>query len=162
MMTRDELLAFLEAHGIAHRTREHAAVFTVGESAGVKAAIGGAHTKNLFLKDKKGALVLVSAADQARIDLKALAGEIGVGRFSFGGEALLASALGVTPGSVTALALVNDPGHKVAFVLDAALWRATHLNFHPLTNTATTTLSQADFRRFLRLVGVAPRLIEFA
>jgi len=68
----------------------------------------------------------------------------------------------VTPGSVTALALVNDAEHRVAFVLDGALWRAASVNFHPLTNTATTTLSQADFRRFLEVLGVTPLIIEFA
>jgi len=162
MMNRAELFAFLDANGIAHRTSEHRAVFTVGESAGVKGAIAGAHTKNLFLKDRKGALWLVSAGDEARIDLKALSSVLGAARFSFAGEGLLASALGVTPGSVTALALVNDPGHAVAFALDAALWRASHVNFHPLVNTATTTLAQADFRRFLEVVGVTPRLVEFA
>jgi Ala-tRNA(Pro) deacylase len=162
MMGRAELMAFLDAHAIASTTLDHPAVFTVGEGAEIKAALPGAHTKNLFLKDAKGALWLVSARDQAMIDLKALPALIGSARLSFAGPAVLAEALGVEPGSVTAFALVNDPDHKVAFVLDAALWGAKIVNFHPLTNTATTSIGQAEFRRFLDLLGVEPVIVDFA
>jgi len=161
MMGRPALMAFLQGHSIAFATLDHPPVFTVGEGAQVKSALAGAHTKNLFLKDAKGALWLVSARDDARIDLKALPAAIGSARLSFAGEAVMAEALGVTPGSVTALALVNDPARKVGFVLDRALWEAEVVNFHPLTNTATTSLAQAAFRRFLEVLGIQPRLIDF-
>ncbi|MDE2355648.1 MAG: prolyl-tRNA synthetase associated domain-containing protein [Alphaproteobacteria bacterium] len=161
MTSRAELEAFLDAHGVDHAPVEHAAVFRVGEGEEIKAAIPGAHTKNLFLKDHRGQLWLISAEQGTQVDLKALPALIGSGRMSFGSPERLVEALGVTPGSVTALALINDPEHKVRFVLDAVLARADQVNFHPLTNTATSTLSQAGFRRFLAAVGVAPLIVDF-
>jgi Ala-tRNA(Pro) deacylase len=167
MKTRADLFAFFDAHGIAHRTLEHPAVFRVGEGDEVKAALPGGHTKNLFLKDAKGQLWLVSALQDARIDLKSLPRAIGAARLSFGSAELMAETLGVTPGSVTAFALINDTliddgGHRVRFVLDAGLAAADPVNFHPLENTATTAVSQADFRRFLAALGVEPLIVDFA
>jgi len=162
MKTRDDLFAFFDAHGIAHRTLDHPAVFRVGEGDDVKAELPGGHTKNLFLKDAKGQLWLVSALQDARIDLKALPRAIGAARLSFGSAELMAGALGVTPGSVTAFGLINDTGRRVRFVLDAGLAAADPVNFHPLENTATTSVSQADFRRFLAALGVEPTVVDFA
>ena len=162
MKTREDLFARFAELGIAHRTVEHPAVFRVGEGEAVKAALPGGHTKNLFLKDAKGQLWLVSALQDTRIDLKAAPKAIGSARLSFGSPGAMASALGVTPGSVTAFALINDAGHAVRFVLDAALADADPVNFHPLVNTATTAISQADFRRFLAALGVEPLIIDFA
>ena len=161
MLTRPGLIAFFDTHGIAHATLDHAAVFRVGEGEAIKAALPGAHTKNLFLKDAKDQAWLISARDTTRIDLKRLPAVIGSARLSFGSAALLEETLGVAPGSVTAFALINDTAHKVRFVLDAALADAAIVNFHPLANTATTALSQADFRRFLGLVGAAPLIVDF-
>src|SRR5947207_11058200 len=106
MMTRADLIALLDRLGAAHSTVEHPAVFRVGEGEAVKAGIGGAHTKNLFLKDAKDRLWLISAEDRAVIDLKRLHQVIGSARLSFGSAALMEDALGVTPGSVTAFALI--------------------------------------------------------
>jgi Ala-tRNA(Pro) deacylase len=161
MNTRDDLLAFLDAHGIEHSTLDHPAVFRVGEGEEIKAGLPGAHTKNLFLKDGKGQLWLISARDTTRIDLKRLPGVIGSARLSFGAEPLMVETLGVTPGSVTAFALVNDAAHRVRFVLDKALAEAEMVNFHPLTNTATTAVSREGFRRFLEAVGVTPLVVDF-
>ena len=161
MLTRPDLIAFLDAEGIAHRTLDHAPVFRVGEGDGVLEALPGGHTKNLFLKDAKGALWLVSALQETRIDLKALPAAIGSRKLSFGSAALLEETLGVTPGSVTAFALINDRAHRVGFVLDAALAAADPVNFHPLINTATTAVSQAGFRRFLASIGVTPLIVDF-
>lgn len=161
MGTRDDLFARFAELGIAHRTLEHPAVFRVGEGEAVKAGLPGGHTKNLFLKDAKGQLWLVSALQDARIDLKLLPRTIGSARLSFGSAEAMAEALGVTPGSVTAFALINDPGHQVRFVLDQDLAEADPVNFHPLVNTATTAISQADFRRFLRALGVEPLIVRF-
>ena len=162
MTTRAALFAFLDAHGVAHATAEHPAVFTVAEGEAIKAALPGGHSKNLFLKDARGQLWLISALGETAIDLKTLPGVIGSARLSFGSPERLFDALGVTPGSVTALALVNDPDHAVRFVLDAALAEADPVNFHPLANTATTAISQAGFRRFLAALGVTPMIVDFA
>lgn len=159
--TRAELFAFLDRHAIASSTLEHPPVFRVEEGAEIKAALPGAHTKNLFLKDAKGQLWLISALGETTIDLKTLHPRIAAARLSFGSEERLYDALGVRPGSVTALALINDPEHRVRFVVDAALWESDPVNFHPLSNDATTALSQAGFRAFLQAVGVQPQIVAF-
>lgn len=162
MKTPAQLLAFLQEIGAQPVNHEHPAVFRVGEGEDLKASIPGAHTKNLFLKDAKDQLWLISAEGHAAIDLKRLHHVIGSARLSFGSEALMAQTLGVAPGSVTAFGLINDVDHRVRFVLDHTLADASHVNFHPLTNTATTTLSGEGFRRFLAAVGVAPLVVDFA
>jgi len=161
MKTREGLFDYFDALGIAHRTIEHPPVFRVGEGEDFQAQLPGGHTKNLFLKDGKEQLWLVSALQETLIDLKALPKIIGSARLSFGSEAQLVWALGVTAGSVTAFALINDRHHRVRFVLDAALASADPVNFHPLENTATTAISQADLRRFLDSLGVKPLIVDF-
>jgi len=158
---RAALFALFDRLGIAHRTLEHPPVFRVGEGDDVKAQLPGGHTKNLFLKDAKDRLWLVSALQDAAIDLKRLPAAIGSARLSFGSATLMAETLGVTPGSVTAFALMNDADHRVTFVLDAGLAAADPVNFHPLANDATSSISQADFRRFLSHLGVAPLIVDF-
>ena len=159
---RDRLLAWMVEHGIDQTTQDHPAVFRVEEGLELKAAMPGAHTKNLFLKDKKGRLWLISARQDTVVDLKRADKWIGSARLSFGNETLLYETLGVRPGSVTALGLINDVDRRVTFVLDKALWDADIVNFHPLTNTATTALSQTDFRRVLNAMGRQPLVIDFA
>jgi len=161
LFDRARLLAWMAANGLAQTTHDHPAVFRVEEGLELKAAMPGAHTKNLFLKDKKGRLWLISARQDTVIDLKRADKWIDSARLSFGNEALLWETLGVRPGSVTALGLINDPDQRVTFVLDQALWDAEVVNFHPLTNTATTALAQADFRRFLTLIGREPVVVDF-
>ena len=162
MITRADLFAFLDAHGVAHGTLDHPPVFRVEDGLEIKAALPGGHTKNLFLKDAKGQLWLVSALGETRIDLKTLPVLIGAARLSFGSEQRLVDALGVRPGSVTAFALLNDPEHRVRFVVDKALMQADPVNFHPLSNDATTAVSQAGFRRFLAALGRDPLVVDFA
>jgi Ala-tRNA(Pro) deacylase len=162
MLTRAELEAFFDREGIAHTPHDHPAVFRVGEGEDIKAAIPGAHTKNLFLKDAKDQLWLISAKDRTEIDLKRLHQVIGSARLSFGNAALMEATLGVTPGSVTAFGLVNDKDRRVRFVLDRALAEADRVNFHPLTNTATTGVSAEGFRKFLAAVGATPLVVDFA
>jgi Ala-tRNA(Pro) deacylase len=159
---RDRLLAWMAEHGVAQTTHDHPAVFRVDEGHELKAAMPGAHTKNLFLKDKKGRLWLISARQDTVVDLKRLPKTIGSDRLSFANETLLYETLGLTPGSVTALGLINDPDRRATFVLDRALWDAEVVNFHPLTNTATTALAQAEFRRFLKLIGREPVVVDFS
>jgi Ala-tRNA(Pro) deacylase len=158
---RDRLLAWMADQGVDQTTHDHPAVFRVEEGLELKAAMPGAHTKNLFLKDKKGRLWLISARQDTVVDLKRAHRTMGSDRLSFGNEALLYETLGVRGGSVTALGLINDLDRRVTFVLDKALWDADIVNFHPLTNTATTALAQADFRRFLTLIGREPMVVDF-
>lgn len=158
---RHRLLAWFAEKGVAHQTHDHPAVFRVEEGLELKAALPGAHTKNLFLKDNRGRLWLISARQDTMIDLKRAAAAMGSGRLSFGNETLMFETLGVRPGSVTALALINDAERRVTFVLDQRLWEAEIVNFHPLTNTATTALDQAAFRRILALLEREPLVVDF-
>lgn len=156
-----ELLSRLRDLGIAAETFEHPAVFTVAESRPVKEGIPGAHTKNLFLKDKRGRLFLITARDETRIDLKRTHEAIGAtGRLSFGSADQLRSALGVEPGSVTALAVVNDRAGQVTMILDKNLEGFERVNVHPLVNTMTTGLHWDDLVRFLASTGHEPRVIR--
>jgi len=161
MKTRADLMALFDALGVETRTFDHPAVFRVGEGEEVKAAIPGAHSKNLFLKDAKDRLWLISAADTTAIDLKRLHHVIGSARLSFGSAELMERTLGVTPGSVTAFAIINGASAGVTFVLDRALAEAPLVNFHPLENTATTGIGQAGLRKFLAAVGVTPLVVDF-
>ncbi|TFW11912.1 prolyl-tRNA synthetase associated domain-containing protein [Brevundimonas intermedia] len=158
---RETLTVWLTENGVDHVTHDHPAVFRVEEGLDLKADLPGAHTKNLFLKDHKGRLWLISARQDTIIDLKRAAAAMGSGRLSFGNETLMYQTLGVRPGSVTALGLINDSDRRVTFVLDQRLWDADIVNFHPLTNTATTALDQAAFRRVLDLLGREPVVMDF-
>jgi Ala-tRNA(Pro) deacylase len=160
--TRQDLFDLLDRHGIAHTTHEHRPVFTVDEGHDIKAALPGGHTKNLFLKDDRGQIWLISALGETRIDLKALPRTIGSGRLSFGKPELMEEVLGVTPGSVTAFALINDTDHRVRFVLDGALMAHDLVNFHPLANDATTAVSSQGFLQFLAALGVEPLMVDFS
>jgi Ala-tRNA(Pro) deacylase len=160
--TQADLFAFLDAHGVEHHTLRHEKVFRIEEGREIKAALPGGHTKNLFLKDAKGQLWLISALGETRIDLKSLPARIGSARLSFGSPERLLDALGVTPGSVTAFALINDPEHRVRFVLDAALIAHETVNFHPLSNDATTAVSRGGFLRFLAALGIEPLVVDLA
>ncbi len=159
-LTRADLLARFAELGIATTTFDHPAVFTVAESADVKAAIPGAHSKNLFLKDKKGRVFLVTAEGHAAIDLKSISEKIGAsGRVSFGKPELLFELTGLTPGSVTPFGIVNDVEGRVTVVIDAAMMEHEILNFHPLENTATTSIGRADLVRFLEACGHPPLIV---
>lgn len=155
-MNETRLYADLAALGIAYQVHDHAAVFTVEESLEIHEAVPGAHTKNLFLKDSGGQFWLVTVEHSLRVDLKALAGVIGAKKLSFGKAEDMQALLGVTPGSVTPLAAMNDAAGRVNVVLDATLADAARVNVHPLRNTATIGLSGADLRRALAHWGHAP------
>lgn len=147
------LRAALDALGIAWVGMEHPAVFTVEESEAIHAAMPGLHTKNLFLKDAGGQFWLVTVTHDRLVDLKALAGVIGAKKLSFGKAEDMAALLGITPGAVTPLAVLNDHEARVKVVLDAALALADRVNVHPLRNNATIGLSGADLLRALEAWG---------
>jgi Ala-tRNA(Pro) deacylase len=156
-----ELDAFLRQQGIAVPRHEHPAVMTVEESERLVPKLPGSKTKNLFLRDKKGARhFLVTAPHDRAVHLNALGATLGVGRLGFASPERLQKYLGITPGSVSLLALINDGGHAVEFVIDRALWNADAVQAHPLVNTATMVLPHADLERFLAATGHAPRVID--
>jgi Ala-tRNA(Pro) deacylase len=161
LTTRDEILQRLTALGIEHRTQLHTPVFTVEEAQVHTRHLPGGHCKNLFLKDKKRGLWLVTCRDQLKVDLNALARLLGAPRFSFGRPELLAETLGVTPGSVTPLAIVNDAAGNVTAVLDRGLLAHEWVNCHPLQNDATTTLRADDLVRFMIETGHSLTLVDF-
>jgi Ala-tRNA(Pro) deacylase len=157
--TPADLFAYLDTLGIAHKTVSHAAAFTVEDARALRGTVPGGHTKNLFLRDKKGVPYLVVADEEAAIELRALHRLLGAtGRFSFGSAELMGELLGVTPGSVTPFAAINDVACRVTVVLDAAMMMHPVLNFHPLVNTATTTISREGLVRFLDATGHPPRI----
>jgi Ala-tRNA(Pro) deacylase len=156
------LYATLDRLGITHRTLEHAAVFTVEQAQAETGHLPGGHCKNLFLKDKADALWLLSCLDSTPVRLGRLEKVIGSKRLSFARPELLREVLGVEPGSVTPFALVNDTGRRVRPILDRAMLAVDPLNFHPLRNTATTTIATADLLRFMTALGYAPVEVDLA
>lgn len=151
--TRAQLFDHFDALGLVHATLEHRRVFTVEEGHDIKAALPGGHTKNLFLKAKDGALFLVCALGATTVRLNHLHKTLGCARLSFAAPQLMEDVLGVTPGSVTLFALINDTARRVTLVLDDALLACDPLNFHPLSNDATTTMPRRDVMAFVAQWG---------
>jgi Ala-tRNA(Pro) deacylase len=135
-------------------------VHTVEEAKALRGALPGAHTKNLFVRDKKGIMWLVVALEDRRLDLAAIAEDLGHKRFSFASPDRLMKHLGVVPGAVTPFGVINDPAGAVRVALDAGLKSHELWSFHPLDNAMTTTLTGADMVRFLDAVGHPPRWID--
>ena len=154
------LRADLAVLAIPFEHHEHEAVFTVEESRGIKAAIPGKHTKNLFLKDAGGAFWLVTVPAEMRVNLKALPQAIGCKRVSFGKPDDMERLLGLTPGSVTPLGAINAAPGSITVVLDRSLAEAERINVHPLRNTATIGLSGADCLRLIEHWGHAPQIAD--
>jgi Ala-tRNA(Pro) deacylase len=157
---RAELLRRLDELGIAHTTFEHLPVYTVEEAERHTGHIPGGHCKNLFLKDRKGGLWLLICLSRRRIDVNRLAKVLGCPRLSFGKAQLLEEVLGIAPGGVTPFALINDRERRVQPLLDRALLTFERLNYHPLTNAATTTIATADLARFIEACGHEPRILD--
>ena len=160
--TRDDLFARLRDLGIETETHAHPPVFTVEEAQTHCGHLPGGHCKNLFLKDKKKQLWLVVTLDEQPVNLNALSKALGAPRFSFGKAELLAEVLGVIPGAVTPLALINDRDLRVNVVLDAAMMGLGLLNYHPLSNDATTAITPEGLLALLASFGHEPRLFDFA
>jgi Ala-tRNA(Pro) deacylase len=158
--TPDDLFAALDQLAIAHRTVTHPALFTVDQSQALRGSLEGGHTKNLFIKDKKGRHFLVTMEESAVVDLKTLHTRIGgQGRVSFGNADDMLELLGVTPGSVTLFGVINDRAHQLTVFIDEGLLAHALINAHPLVNTATTTIATADMLRFLRSTGHEPHVL---
>jgi Ala-tRNA(Pro) deacylase len=161
MLDPQQLFTRLDQLGIAHRTVEHPPVFTVEEAKALRGNLPGHHIKNLFLRNKREEMWLVVALEDRAIDLKRLGEVLGAGRFSFGSAERLRRYLGVDPGSVTPLALINDEARAVRLVLDRGMADGQPVNAHPLVNTMTTALAAADLLRFFDATGHTPHWLEF-
>ena len=160
-MTADQLLAFLDQHRIDNRTVDHPPVFTVDEAKQLRGELPGAHSKSLFLRNKKGRMWLVVALEDRAIDLKDLGRRLGAGRLSFGSPERLMDALGVIPGAVTPFAVINDQAHVVQVVLDRQMLEVEPLNFHPLDNAKTTAVSVDGLLSFLEVTDHEPVMLDF-
>jgi len=156
-----ELYALFADHGIAYTHHTHPPLFTVAESQALRGELPGGHVKNMFMKDKKGAIWLATCLEDRRIRIRDLEKEIGAKGLSFAREELLWEILGVRPGAVTPFGLINDHAQRVRVALDAQMLARDPLNFHPLHNEATTTISKDGFLKFLALTGHEPVLVDF-
>lgn len=161
-LSRSELLTALDTHNIAHKTLDHAPIFTVEDGADMKAQMAGANTKNLFLKDKAGAFFLICAQSDTQIKINKLHHALGCKRLSFGKADALYEHLGVTAGSVTLFSVINDTDNKVSLILDKALLGHDIVNFHPLRNDATTAISSEDMLKFAEITQHKPLILDFA
>ena len=157
MSGEERLLADLAALSIDYELHEHVAVFTVEESRGIKTDIPGVHTKNLFLRDTSGAFWLLTVPAEARIDLKRLPQAIGCKRVSFGKPDEMRRLIGIEPGSVTPLAMINALPGSISCFLDDPLADKQSVNVHPLRNTATIGLAGNDILRLLAHWGHEPQ-----
>ena len=161
--TPGDLFARLDALGIETTTHEHPPLFTVEESKALRGDLPGGHCKSLFLRDKKRNFWLAVMLEDRAIDMKSLRPLIGAsGSLSFGAPELLEELLGVKPGSVTPFALINDTGQRLSVVLDQEMMNLDPLNYHPLTNTATTAIAPTDLVRFIEACGHTPQILDLA
>jgi Ala-tRNA(Pro) deacylase len=160
--TQDELFAQLDELGIETTTHRHRPVFTVEESQDLRGILPGAHCKSLFMKDKKGVLWLAVVLEDRKLDMKALSGVMGAARLSFASPDRLFEYLGVTPGSVTPFALINDQGRHVRIVLDSEIMAAGLANFHPLSNDATTAIRPDDLMCFIDHCGHGAEIVDLS
>ena len=161
LQTQEALLNILDELNIEYENKEHPPVFTVEEANLHHQGINGVHSKNLFFKDKKKNLFLVVTLDDKPIKIKEVAKTIGAKNMSFAKPDLLMEILGMIPGAVTPFAAVNIPkDREVRIILDEEMMKNELLNFHPLVNTATTTIKAQDLVKFLEHVGQAPEVIR--
>ena len=159
LKTKDDLFELLTHLGIKTQTIEHPPAYTVEDAKAYRGGLPGAHSKNLFLKDKKGQLWLVVCLEDRNINMKKLKDCIGSAHLSFGKPNVLKEVLGVSPGSVSPFTLINDAEKQVRVVLDQEMMTFDYLNFHPLDNTATTQISRSDMLKFIKSCGHQADLI---
>ena len=159
-VTSDVLFERLKILRIKTQTHSHPPVFSVDEARKHCGHLTGGHCKNLFLKDKKGMLFLIVATDTQLINLKHLRKKIGSNHLSFGKPDLLRKVLGVEPGSISPFALINDTKKRIEVILDEDMMQMSLLNFHPLTNCLTTSITPTDLLIFIQDTGHSPALVK--
>jgi len=156
----EDLLARLDALGIGYDLHRHPPLYTVEDSKALRGELPGGHCKNLFLKDKKGAMWLLVCLEDRRVDLKALGARLGAARLSFGSADRLMRVLGVIPGAVSPFALINDEAVSVTVLLDSEMMAHRPLNYHPLSNDITIAVEPEDLVRFIEACGHRPTTID--
>ncbi|MBI2791017.1 MAG: prolyl-tRNA synthetase associated domain-containing protein [Gammaproteobacteria bacterium] len=154
------LVALLNEYQLDFEMYEHEPIFTVDEGKHLSASIMGAHSKNLFLKDKKKSYFLVSVLEHKRVDLKTLSKKFGKGGLSFASKEELEQKLQLTPGSVTPYGLLHDAKKEVIFLLDEEFLQHEIVNFHPLQNDLTLSMKMKEFLRFFELIEHHPNIIK--
>ena len=156
-----DIYSFLTEHHIEYERFEHPPVYTVEDVHRLALNLPGARIKNLFLREKKGPRhFLVVVPDDKRVDMKALPKILESGHVSFGSPDRLKKHLGIEPGSVSLLAIVNDSDHAVEVVMDESLWRSEAFQCHPLINTSTLVIPRDSMMRFLRATGHEVKLAD--
>lgn len=160
LKTQEELLNVLAQIGIEYTNHEHPAVYTVEEADRHHEGIDGVHSKNLFFKDRKKNLILIVTLSDKPIKIKDVEKKIDVKGLTFGKPELLAEVLGVIPGAVTPLAVINAKNHDMRVILDEEMMDHDLLNFHPLVNTATTTIRSKDLLKFMEHCNQAVEIIR--
>jgi len=161
-VTEEGLFARLGSLGVPYTLHRHPPVFTVEEAQALRGTLPGAHVKNLFLRDKKKSLWLVTVQEDRQIDLKALRHVLQArGNLSFGNAELLMEMLGVVPGAVTPFGIVNDRAKAVTVILDRSILDQDPVNAHPLRNDMTISVSPEGLSRFLEAEDHAPTIVDF-
>lgn len=149
-----DIYTFLDQHHITYERYDHPAVYTVEEAQRLVPPMPGAETKNLLLRDRKGKRhFLVVVGYDKKVDLKGLTTVLGVSKLAFASPERLMRYLGVEPGSVTLLGVVNDVDCAVEVVVDTAVWAADILKCHPLVNTATLAIGRDDIERIFQITN---------
>lgn len=159
-MSDQKLIEFFNKHSITFELHNHEAVFTTKESDKLHETISGAHSKNLFIKDKKKNYFLVSILDHKRVNLKQLSKTHSKGGFSFANDSELLNILGIMPGSVTPFGLINDKDRLVTFLLDKDFLNFESVNFHPLRNDMTINMQTKSFLEFFSIIEHKPQILE--
>jgi len=156
------MLNLMDNLQISYQLHTHIPVFTVEEADKVSGDIAGAHIKNLFLRDKRENMFLLSVRTTTTLDLKKLSDLLGTGRFSFGSPERLWTYLGVKPGSVTPLAILNDIGKKVTLILEKGMMEEYLINIHPLDNSMTVGMRPQELIKILENKGISPQIIDLS
>lgn len=151
----------LTALNLDHRTVTHPPMRTVADSRALRDGVEGGFSKNLFLRNKKGRMLLVTLREDRTVDLAALGRALEFGKPSFASERRLMQYLGVIPGAVTPLAVINDKSKSVVAVLDKALLEMDPLHFHPCDNTMTTTISASALLIYMQRYHCEPTVYDF-
>lgn len=159
--TPEILLRTLDSLEISYDLHHHDPIFTVEEGLHLKANIPGTHCRNLFLRDKKGKMFLITAANETKVDLKSLPEQLDCGRLSFGSKDRLMEHLGIYPGAVTPFTAINDTEHNVGIILDAHMMEADIMCVHPLDNAMTIGFAPADLLKFFEYTGHKPQILAF-